>query len=52
MRIKTTYMDAQDGNQTVRLLLCPMSNRKLQLAMRGISTANGAVVTGNPFLIN
>jgi hypothetical protein len=37
-------MDAQDGNQ-----IDVVSNRKLQLAMRGILTANGAVVTGNPF---
>jgi hypothetical protein len=49
MRIKSTYMDAQDGNQTVVVLV---SNRKFKLAMRGISTANGAVVTGNPFLVN
>jgi hypothetical protein len=39
-------MDAQDGNQTA-----VVSNRKLLLAMRGISTANGAVVTGNPVLV-
>ena len=47
MRIKSTYMDEQDGNQTA-----VVSNRKLKLAMRGISTASGAVVTGNPFLVN
>jgi hypothetical protein len=40
-------MDAQDVNQTA-----VVSNCKLELAMRGISTANGAVVAGNPFLVN